>query len=181
MAPERDVQIGLVEDDPIMGESLVQRLQIEGIAVTWWRTRSDAVKALSTSTPDLVVCDIKLPDGTGEDVFMTAQSWNRAPFLFMTAFADIEQAVRLMKAGAGDYITKPFEMAHLLERIRLLLGHQVKPSTPPSLRAARGEAERLQIERILLETGGRVGEAAKRLGVSRTTLWNRMKLLGLEK
>jgi DNA-binding NtrC family response regulator len=112
---------------------------------------------------------------------MTAQSRNGAPFLFMTAFADIEQAVRLMKAGAGDYITKPFEMAHLLERIRLLLGHQVKPSTPPSLRAARGEAERLQIERILLETGGRVGEAAKRLGVSRTTLWNRMKLLGLEK
>jgi DNA-binding NtrC family response regulator len=173
-------RIGLVEDDPIMGESLVQRLRLEGAGVDWWRTRADAVKGLSGDIPDLVVCDLKLPDGSGEDVFLAA-GHGSVPFLFMTAYADIDQAVRLMKAGAGDYVTKPFEMAHLLQRISLLLAQSFPATVPPSLKAARGDAEKLQIERTLIETGGRVGDAAKRLRVSRTTLWSRMKALGLER
>jgi DNA-binding NtrC family response regulator len=181
MSPEAGRRIGLVEDDPIMGESLVQRFRIEDVAVTWWRTRGEAVKGLSGDPPDLVVCDLRLPDGSGEDVFLAVGRGGAVPFLFMTAYAEIDQAVRLMKAGAGDYITKPFEMAQLLQRVRLLLSEKTSPSLPATLRAARGGAERLQIERALLETGGRVGEAAKRLGVSRTTLWSRMRALGLER
>jgi len=175
------VQVGLVEDDPIMGESLVQRLVLEGAGVRWWRSKADAVRGIPSGPLDLVVCDIKLPDGNGEDVFRAVRSAQRTlPFLFMTAYADIDQAVRLMKAGAGDYITKPFEIPQLLQRIRLLVREQAPQSTPASLRDARGNAEKTQIERALLETGGRIGEAAKRLGVSRTTLWARIKALGLE-
>jgi DNA-binding NtrC family response regulator len=181
MSPEHGRRIGLVEDDPIMGESLVQRLQLEGAVVGWWRTRADALKGLGAGMPDLVVCDLKLPDGSGEDVFNAARRNGGAPFLFMTAYADIDQAVRLMKSGAGDYVTKPFEMAQLLERIRLLLAASAPASAAGSLRAARGDAERLQIERALMETAGRIGEAARRLDVSRTTLWNRMKALGIDR
>jgi transcriptional regulator of acetoin/glycerol metabolism len=47
------------------------------------------------------------------------------------------------------------------------------------LRDARGEAEKVEIERALIETGGRLGEAARRLEISRTTLWARMKALGI--
>jgi DNA-binding NtrC family response regulator len=173
-------RIGLVEDDPIMGESLIQRLRLEGVAVDWWRTRADAIKGLAGEAPDLVVCDIRLSDGSGEEVFQMTRRRSAVPFLFMTAYADIDQAVRLMKAGAGDYVTKPFEIAHLLQRIRLLLAERSVTVVPPSLKAARGDAERLQIERTMLETGGRVGETAKRLGISRTTLWSRMKALGID-
>lgn len=181
MSPELARRIGLVEDDPIIGESIVQRLRIEGATVSWWRTKAEAVPGLGAALPDLVVCDLKLPDGSGEEVFQAARRVGPAPFLFMTAYADIDQAVRLMRAGAGDYVTKPFEMAQLLERIRLLLAERAPASTASSLKDARGGAERAQIERALLETGGRIGEAAKRLGVSRTTLWNRMKVLGVER
>lgn len=181
MSPEHGRRIGLIEDDPIMGESLVQRLRIEGAEVSWWRTRADALRGLTVGMPDLVVCDLKLPDGSGEDVFQATRRGGGVPFLFMTAYADIDQAVRLMKAGAGDYVTKPFEMAQLLQRIRMLLAEHAPATAPGSLRAARGDAEKLQIERALMETSGRVGEAARRLGVSRTTLWNRMKALGMEK
>jgi DNA-binding NtrC family response regulator len=179
--PEQGRRIGLVEDDPIMGESLVQRLRIEGAGVIWWRTRDEAVRGLGQNLPDLVVCDLRLPDGSGEEVFQAARRAGGAPFLFMTAYADIDQAVRLMRAGAGDYVTKPFEMGQLLGRIRLLLAAQAPPAAPASLRDARGGAERAQIERVLMDTGGRIGEAAKRLGVSRTTLWARMKALGIER
>lgn len=163
-----------------MGESLVQRLQIEGLAVTWWRTRSDAIRGLTNIMPDVVICDLRLQDGSGEDVFQVARRVGGAPFLFMTAYADIDQAVRLMKAGAGDYITKPFEMVQLLQRLQPLL-RQASPTPPGTLKDARSDAERLRIEAALLETGGRIGGAAARLGVSRTTLWARMRALGIEK
>jgi DNA-binding NtrC family response regulator len=182
MSRERNV-IGLVEDDPIMGESLTQRLTLEGSQVHWWRTKSDALKGLQASDPDIVICDIRLPDGSGEDLFAEARRQQRtAPFLFMTAFSDIDQAVRLMRAGAGDYVTKPFEMSDLLGRLAgLSPGMVASRSHASSLRDTRGEAEKAGIERALSETGGRLGEAARRLAISRTTLWARMKTLGIER
>ncbi|MDP2802611.1 MAG: response regulator [Phreatobacter sp.] len=175
------VSIILVEDDPIMGESLVQRLGLEGAEVVWFRSRGEASHGLAGASADVVICDIRLPDGTGEDVFLHAgRSGPIPPFLFMTAFADIDQAVRLMKAGAGDYIAKPFEMQKLLARVLGILGERHgRTAQIPDLKLVRGEAERALIERTIAETGGRIGEAARRLNVSRTTLWSRMKVLGV--
>jgi DNA-binding NtrC family response regulator len=180
MSPERST-IGLIEDDPIMGESLVQRLELEGADVTWWRTKDEAICGLEKLEADLVICDIRLPDGSGEDIFReTRRQHSAVPFLFMTAYSDIDQAVRLMKAGAGDYVTKPFEMQTLLRRLSDLAPSAVARAPHGSLRDARGEAEKVEIERALTETRGRLGAAAKRLDVSRTTLWARIKALGIE-
>jgi DNA-binding NtrC family response regulator len=173
------MSLALVEDDPIMGESLAQRLALEGASVVWWRTRTAAAEGLATVRPDAVICDIRLPDGSGEDVLADTRRRSDPPaFLFMTAYADIDQAVRLMKAGAGDYIAKPFEMQTLLARITGLSGGSHSATVQPSdLKLVRGEAERALIERTIAATGGRLGAAARRLGVSRTTLWSRMKAL----
>lgn len=114
--------IGLVEDDPIMGESLVQRLSLEGAEVSWWRTKAEALIGLARRRHHAVICDLKLPDGTGEDIFVEAvKSEGAPPFLFMTAYGEIDQAVRLMRCGAGDYVTKPFEMTSFLERLETLV------------------------------------------------------------
>lgn len=165
-----------------MGESLVQRLEIEGADVRWWRTRSEAIAGLERLDADVVICDIRLPDGTGEDVFReTRRRRSAVPFLFMTAYSDIDQAVRLMKAGAGDYVTKPFEMRTLLMRLSDLAPGIGAKSQSGSLRDARGEAEKLGIERALMQTNGRLGEAARQLAISRTTLWARMKALGIDR
>jgi len=110
--------IGLVEDDPIMGESLVQRLTLERAKVTWWKTKAQAMEGLSRARPQAVICDIRLPDGSGEEVFLASAGAERAPpFLFVTGYGDIDQAVRLMRQGAGDYITKPFDMEPFLDRL----------------------------------------------------------------
>ena len=181
MSPESNT-IGLVEDDPIMGESLVQRLVLEGANVKWWRTKGEAMSGLETIEADVVICDIRLPDGSGEEIFReTRRRQSAVPFLFMTAYSDIDQAVRLMKAGAGDYVTKPFEMQTLLSRLSDIAPSVAAKSTHNSLRDARGEAEKIEIERALIETRGRLGEAAERLDVSRTTLWARMKALGIDR
>ncbi|RKQ73359.1 sigma-54-dependent transcriptional regulator [Oceanibaculum indicum] len=121
MSPEPPL-IGIVEDDAIMGESLVQSLTLEGYAVHWWQDGASAMGEIETLRPDLVVCDIRLPDADGQTVFKTAcNAGGKAPFLFITAYGDIDQAVGLMRAGAGDYLTKPFAMEDFLNRTRQLL------------------------------------------------------------
>lgn len=125
--------LGLVEDDPVMGESLVQRLEIEGASVEWWRSVGAAKRALSggASAKDAIICDIRLPDGSGEDVFLgAAEGLNPPPFLFMTGFADVNQAVRLIRSGAGDYLTKPFDMTDFLTRISQLIGNGIGTPEP---------------------------------------------------
>ncbi len=131
-------RIALVEDDPIMGESVVQRLAIEGYAPTWWQSGREAIGGLRAMRPDLVICDVRLPDMSGEDVFRDALPIvGNSPFMFITAYGDIDQAVRLVRSGADDYLTKPFQMEELLGRIEHLLGrHQPADPAPPVLGAS---------------------------------------------
>jgi DNA-binding NtrC family response regulator len=119
--------LGLIEDDPIMGESLVQRLQLEGASVRWWRSCADALRDLSSSCTQgctaAVICDIRLPDGSGADVYRSmARKAGAPPFLFITGYGDIEQAVSLMREGARDYLTKPFKMSEFLARLQQVIG-----------------------------------------------------------
>jgi DNA-binding NtrC family response regulator len=117
-------RIALVEDDEIMGRSIAQRLTLEGAEVIWIKRAQRAVGALRTPRApiDAIICDVRLPDGTGEELFTTlCRTMTPPPFLFITGQGDIDQAVRMLQAGATDYITKPFDMGPFLERLKLLL------------------------------------------------------------
>jgi DNA-binding NtrC family response regulator len=108
-----------------MGESLIQWLGVEGYRAEWCRTGSEAVQGLARAKPDIVICDIRLPDMSGEEVFRAAaRTLGQTPVLFITAFGDIDQAVRLMRAGADDYVTKPFDIRELMRRVRDLVGRR---------------------------------------------------------
>jgi DNA-binding NtrC family response regulator len=137
--------IGLVEDDQIMGESLVQRLALEGVTVKWWQRGRDAVNEIPSSQLEAIVCDIRLPDISGEDLFrQTAKSSNAPPFLFITGHGDIDQAVRLMRAGAADYFMKPFEIDDFLVRLgELMRPHATGGDGILGLSPAMKELERL--------------------------------------
>lgn len=143
----KDRRIILVEDDEIMGASLLQRLDLEGAQVLWLKQVGRALGAIRTpSQPiDAVVCDIGLPDGTGEELFTTlCRTGTPPPFLFITGQGGIGQAVRLIKSGAADYVAKPFDMSVFLERLSLLVSPRADMDFPPligvSLAARRIEA-----------------------------------------
>jgi DNA-binding NtrC family response regulator len=123
---ERRPMVGIVDDDPIMGESLVQRLQLEGYQVIWWQSGEEALSNLPSAGCRVLVCDIRLPDLDGEQLFRRAlPNLGATPVIFITAFGQVEQAVRLMQAGADDYVTKPFEIEVLLQKIATLCAREV--------------------------------------------------------
>lgn len=126
----RNRYIVLVEDDEIMGGSLLQRLELEGAEVLWLKQMMRALGAIRTPKKpiDAVICDIGLPDGSGEELFSTLlRTGAPPPFLFITGQGGIGQAVRLIKSGAADYVTKPFEISVFLERLSLLVESREEP------------------------------------------------------
>ncbi|WP_296809515.1 sigma-54 dependent transcriptional regulator [Thiocapsa sp.] len=118
------IRVCLIEDDPIMGEALVQRLELEGFAVVWHRTGCDGMRALAAGVADLAVIDVNLPDLSGADLFarLLDERVRIPPSLFITGYGSIEDAVRLLKLGAADYLTKPLDPTALIEKLRALAG-----------------------------------------------------------
>jgi DNA-binding NtrC family response regulator len=144
--------IGLVEDDPIMGESLVQRLRLEGYETHWWKSGEAALVSLREAPCHVLVCDIRLPDLSGEQLFRRVlPTLGTTPVIFITAFGEIEQAVRLMQAGANDYITKPFEVDALLAKIALLCAREISAgSDTPGREALSGSPTMRQLHAELV-------------------------------
>ncbi|MFP3710414.1 arsenic response regulator transcription factor AioR, partial [Paraburkholderia sp. SIMBA_009] len=121
------------------------RLSLEGHKVKWWTKGEQAMRELASGSEsfDLVVCDIRLPDMNGEEVFRQASRDTATPFLFMSGYADIDQAVRLMRSGAVDFITKPFDMTAFLDRVSSSLRskRQDEPNSSLGISRAMREAE----------------------------------------
>ncbi len=125
------IDILLIEDDRVLGGAVAQRLQLEGFQVRWVETCAAAMDALRQRRPGFVLADIRLPDGSGEDLYRRAlPHLGDTPILFVTAFADIGQAVRLVRAGADDYLTKPYDVDALVERIRALASEPAAVGEP---------------------------------------------------
>jgi DNA-binding NtrC family response regulator len=110
----------LIEDDPIMGESLQQRFELEGYAVNWCRRLSDAQKALNPSFI-AIVSDVRLPDGLSTAWYVELPAAVRTlPWYFLTGYGSVNDAVNAMRAGARQYLTKPFDIEHLVSLIQEL-------------------------------------------------------------
>jgi DNA-binding NtrC family response regulator len=129
--------VGIVEDDPIIGEALTQRLELEGYRAIWWQSGEEALAHLRKAACQVLVCDIRLPDLDGEQLFRRAlPDLGATPVIFVTAFGDLEQAVRLLRAGADDYVTKPFEVEALLQKIAALSARETTAGSDMPGRAA---------------------------------------------
>jgi two-component system OmpR family response regulator len=112
----------LVEDDSMIGESVLDLLRAEQYAVDWVRDGDAADTALRTQDYDLVLLDLGLPRQDGLSVLRRLRARrSRVPVLVATARDALAQRVEGLDAGADDYVVKPYEMDELLARIRALL------------------------------------------------------------
>lgn len=112
----------LVEDDLMIGESVLDLLRAEGYAVDWVKDGDMADTALDLQNYDLVLLDLGLPRRDGLTVLRRLRARkDRTPVLIATARDAVAQRVEGLDMGADDYIVKPYELDELLARIRALL------------------------------------------------------------
>ncbi len=127
-------QILIVEDDPSMLRFLRTSLTAQSFRVLEATTAREALVAVTTHSPELVLLDLGLPDGDGLDVTAQIRGWSRVPIIVLSARGREQDKVAVLDAGADDYLTKPFGVGELLARIRVALRHaQARgevPSTP---------------------------------------------------
>ncbi len=112
----------LVEDDERISEPLIRVLRSEGFDVTHVATGSDAVAAIATGAPTLVLLDLTLPDVDGLDVCRRVRATQPdLPIIMLTARSEEMDVIVGLNAGADDYVAKPFRLAELVARIRARL------------------------------------------------------------
>ncbi|MFC7738886.1 sigma-54-dependent transcriptional regulator [Roseomonas sp. GCM10028921] len=148
MSPTPNRSVLLIEDDPVLGESLVQRLSLEGIRSWWGRNAAEGERLLRSQKPGLIVCDMRLPDGSGEDLLNRLMpEVGGTPVVVVTAYGEVDQAVRLIRAGADDYIEKPFPPQVLLDKLRAF--SQWSPPAEPGRKGGSGQPSMQKLERDL--------------------------------
>ena len=112
----------LVEDDTMIGETVLDQLRAEHYAVDWVRDGEMADRALRSEAYDLVLLDLSLPRKDGIEVLRSLRERkNRTPVLVATARDSVSQRVLGLDAGADDYLLKPYDLEELLARIRAML------------------------------------------------------------
>jgi DNA-binding response OmpR family regulator len=122
------MKILVVEDDPGISAFLIRGLRAEGYGTVVAATVPAARHVLAGADVDLVLLDLGLPKGDGEEIL----TWLRAtghqqPVIILTARSEVHHKVRGLNAGANDYMTKPFAFDELLARIRAALRSTEQP------------------------------------------------------
>jgi two-component system, OmpR family, response regulator len=174
----------VVDDEATVRELLSAALRFAGFRVTSAVTGSEAVAAAAQEPPDLVLLDVMLPDMDGFEVVRLLREQRPegrsgpVPVLFLTARDRQADKVTGLSLGADDYVTKPFDLAELIARIRAILrrttgfqadlltvgalvldaeGHQVTRAGQP----VRVSATEFRLLRYLMENAGRVVSKAQ--------------------
>ena len=112
----------LVEDDHMIGETVVDVLRAENFAVDWIKDGLAAQSLLRSQSYDLVLLDLALPGKDGIEVLRSLRASKlRIPVLIATARDSVEQRIAGLDAGADDYVLKPYDLGELLARVRALL------------------------------------------------------------
>jgi two-component system, OmpR family, KDP operon response regulator KdpE len=134
----------VVEDDPALRDTLAQALGTMCRNVLTAGTIAEAIRASSTSSPELVLLDLGLPDGDGAELLTRLRGLTDVPIIVLSGRDSEEQKVALLDAGADDFISKPCSAAELLARVR----GQIRRSAAS---AAMRSFARLEIDGVVID------------------------------
>jgi two-component system OmpR family response regulator len=119
----------LAEDDAGLRELIARGLREEEFDVEAVGSGFELLRAFDARRPDLLILDVGLPDADGRDVCATLRARGETvPVLFLTALDALPERIAGFDAGGDDYVTKPFALGELAERVRALLRRSGRPS-----------------------------------------------------
>src|SRR5690625_2589858 len=117
-------RILLVEDDRALTELLVEELEAEGWIVDAQTSAEQALEIIDDFEPDLVISDLQLPGMDGLELLEEIRARHVPPAVLMiSAWGTVERAVRSLKAGADNFLTKPLDMDHFLLSVERAIQH----------------------------------------------------------
>lgn len=126
MTSPRPPKILVVDDEPQIRRFLRASLPQQGYALVEAATGAEAQAQFAREKPDIVILDLGLPDCDGLDVLAQIRKQGLTPVLVLSAREDVAGKVAALEAGADDYVTKPFDMAELVARLKAALRHGIQ-------------------------------------------------------
>jgi len=136
MSEHTHSRILVVEDEPDISALVAYQLAHAGFQVRTASTGREALRALDTETPDLVVLDLMLPEVSGTEILRAMRAGKETrdvPVIVLTARGDEEDRLRGFELGADDYVSKPFSPKELVLRVKAVL-RRAPPAEPGAKR-----------------------------------------------
>jgi two-component system KDP operon response regulator KdpE len=125
----RTARILLVDDEVSIQRAMTPLLRSRGYETVVAATARDALGAMETDRPDLVILDLGLPDGDGADFIRDFRGWSTVPVIVLSARVDETDKIEALDLGADDYLTKPFGIGELMARVRATLRRRTGATT----------------------------------------------------
>jgi two-component system, OmpR family, KDP operon response regulator KdpE len=114
-------RILVVDDEPQIQRFMKISLVAEGFEYSAALNAAEGLRLVRDERPDLIILDLGLPDRDGSWLLSQLRVWSQTPVLVLTARDEEDEKVRLLNAGANDYLSKPFGIKELIARIKVLL------------------------------------------------------------
>ncbi|MCX7805170.1 MAG: response regulator [Planctomycetota bacterium] len=194
-----------LDDDPAVAKLIAEALRASGWTVEAFSDPAMAVRRLAESEFDLVVSDLAMTDVSGMDVLAAAKRESPSvKVILVSGFGTMDLAVEAMKRGASDFVSKPFTISEIREKVAAVCGRSAAsevggrigsgsgtgsgiaaspaasraPGGGPAVRSLR-EVEKAAILEALDRDGWNIAAAARDLGISRSALYDKMARHGI--
>jgi two-component system KDP operon response regulator KdpE len=123
----------VVDDEVQIRRFLRSGFELDGYSVSEAENGREAIRAATLRPTDLIILDLALPDLDGSQVLERIRSWSNVPVIILSVKSSEMEKVRLFELGADDYVTKPFGMAELLARSKVVLRRKARATTGDSV------------------------------------------------
>jgi len=116
---KNDILVVIIDNDIEIGEALLEMLQLEGFNAVAFQQAEVALTTLTSNSPVVVLCDVKMPKMDGMSFLSRLQQLDPSiPVLLMSGHGDIPMAIEAMKEGAYDFLEKPLQPEHLISQLK---------------------------------------------------------------
>jgi two-component system KDP operon response regulator KdpE len=128
---EFGMRVLIVDDERAIRRYLHAALNAQGYTIYEASNGQEALNAVITDKPDLVILDLGLPDLDGVEVTRRLREWTQIPIIILSVREQEEDKIAALDAGADDYLTKPFSSGELMARIRVAMRRSLQSTSEP--------------------------------------------------